>query len=1083
LEEETKILKTLPGEFERLFLQSIILKRKADFVAMFDSLLLAFDNHSMYYPYLDELVFSAAATGQSSFLMNLFENSYKINQAERFYLHGLILSIQSEQKNALLSFLKADSLNPDNKNVIFNLIQTYKSLGDYKNSLLFIEKLKKTHSSDFLLKPKLLIAEGTLAYLSNDFRNAELLFGKALEHSIINQDKISQSKSLIDLGICEDVKGNIETGRKYFKQGIEIAKEINDAESIAFGNAELGVSYTYTNELTEAKKHYLAAYQLYKKLGNPIRLSLLSNNLGKLYMNFFDYKSALKYFEEGIQFAGGDKRAQSLNLIGLADVYSNLSNYSKALSYYREAQKISSQIKEITLQTEINTGLGALNFNINRFSNASFYYQFALELQSSTPNSYSAADINHKLGLTYFRIDSLKKAESHFKKAIDLASSNKNYFTLALTLGDLADLYISQKDLLSAKAYLSKARNIAENNGFEYLISELELLEGNINDENKSFEPAKRNYLNALKIAEKLNDFNLKIIANYSLGKLFHKNGFIEAAESYYKSGITLVEDASRPLFNESEVQISYFNARRDLYDEYIKLLLSKQNYEQAFMLIEKSRSRNTMQNLLNLKLASLIDDKLIEELFEIDWMINSNIYNKNEIDSLRWKLTTQKNMLVEKHPELKRILGANQINQLAELQSFLDDKENFISFYLTENNLFLFLTAKNKFKVYPLSLNRKQLIDLASQVSPYYNQTVRAQYFFNKDLFAFNAQAAYEFYKMVLKPLLDDIPKNERLIFSPPNELYAFPFEFLVSSFDSGESQFSYSDKNYLIEDYPISYSPSAAVYIEELQNQLSNRDKVLIVGDPDIDDQSEEFSERRSLMAESEGSKRNITLLPLRYSSEEVESIGDIIKTHIVFTAKDATETNFKQNAELSKIIHLSTHSLLIEKQPLIFFSNFYDPENDGFLEASEIVQLKLNTDLVVLSSCSSGLGKVDNSEGIMGMTKAFFDAGSKSIVVSLWEVNDKYTSKLMALFYQKLNEGYDKSEALRLAKVEFIKKYSPNPYFWAAFVLSGNTSKLKLESPSGFPPYITVLLAIALSMVLYYLFNRRKKKLQIS
>ena len=97
-------------------------------------------------------------------------------------------------------------------------------------------------------------------------------------------------------------------------------------------------------------------------------------------MNFFDYKSALKYFDEGIQFAGDDKRAQALNLTGLADAYANLSNYSKALRYYREAQKISAEIKDITLNTEISTGLGALNFNLDRFSSSSFYYQYALVL-------------------------------------------------------------------------------------------------------------------------------------------------------------------------------------------------------------------------------------------------------------------------------------------------------------------------------------------------------------------------------------------------------------------------------------------------------------------------------------------------------------------------------------------------------------------------------------------------------------------------------------------------------------------------------------------------------------------------------
>src|SRR3972149_5536006 len=95
--------------------------------------------------------------------------------------------------------------------------------------------------------------------------------------------------------------------------------------------------------------------------------------------------------------------------------------------------------------------------------------------------------------------------------------------------------------------------------------------------------------------------------------------------------------------------------------------------------------------------------------------------------------------------------------------------------------------------------------------------------------------------------------------------------------------------------------------------------------------------------------------------------------------------------------------------------FYSNNDDEENDGFLEAGEIVQLKLNSDLVVLSSCKSGLGTIDASEGIIGMTKAFFEAGVKSMVVSLWEVNDKYTSKFMTSFYKKLS----RSEERRVGK----------------------------------------------------------------
>ena len=1080
---ESEKINELPGNFEKLFLQAIILKRNGNFKRMFDSLLAGFDEHPNYFPYCDELVFSVKATGQSSFLKNLLENTNAIGEAQLAYLSGLLHSSNAEQEDALKFFLKADSLGSDNKNVLFNLSQVYKSLGNYKKAGEVLDKLQKIYADDIILKPKLLLAEGTLYYLSNNFKIAEKFYKKAFDAALKSEDRICQSKALTDLGICADNNGAIDKARKFFKEGIIAAKDVNDTESLAFANSELGVSYTFTNELVDAKKNYIAGYELYKKLGNSVRLALLSNNLGRLYMNFFDYKSALKYFDEGIQFAGDDKRAQALNLTGLADAYANLSNYSKALRYYREAQKISAEIKDITLNTEISTGLGALNFNLDRFSSSSFYYQYALELQTGSADPYLAADIYHKLGLTYFRLDSLSAAEKYFKRSIELSSSSRNEYAAALSYGDLADLYLSKKDFNNATTFLSKAKSIARKNQWDHLIAEEEILEGNINSERKYFEPARKNFQTALKIAQNLNDFNFQILANYSLGKLFYNNGFAEAAESFYKSGISLIEDISRPLFENSEVQISYFNAKRELYDSYAQLLLQQKKYEQAFLIIDKSRSRNTMQNLLNLKLSTISDGtKSIEDLYEMDWMINSGIYSVAETDSLKRLFSVLKNNLAEKHPDLKRIIDPQYNNKVFNFQKSLDDRENFISIYFTEDRSFLFLITRSDFQTIELELNKKEIISLVSKVSPYFDLKSNTRYFFNKDLFAFNSKSAYDLYVKILKPVVDKIQQNEKLIISPSKELLAFPFEFLVTSYAPTESYYNYSDKNFLISDYAISYSPSASVYAEEVQNKLTNNDKVLIVGDPAIDSQSREFAERRGLLEESISSPRSFTLLPLKYSGEEVNMIGKIIKADNIFLNKDATETNFKVNAELSKIIHLSTHSLLYKKQPLIFFSNFYDPENDGFLEASEIVQLKLNSDLVVLSSCSSGLGKLDESEGIIGMTKAFFDAGTKSVIVSLWEVNDKYTSKLMTMFYQKLSEGYDKSEALRMAKVEFIKKHSANPYFWAAFVLSGNTSRLKLESPSAFSPYVTLILSIILISIVAYFFIRRKRRIQI-
>lgn len=1083
LENESERLKILPGNFEKSFLQAAILKRKGDYKNMFDSLIIGFDSHPNYYPYFNALLLSAKATGQTSFIETLLNNTDKIGKPQQAYLSGILHSSNAKYTEALEYLLNADSLDSNDKNILINIAQAYKGLTNYKKSNEVVSKLKKIYKDDALLKPELLLIEGTLAYLSNDYKTAEQFYTKALLSAGITKDKMSKARALIDLGICSDIKGDFDQARKFMKDGISAAKSVSDIESVAFGNSELGVSYTFTNELVDAKNSYIAGYELYKKLGNSVRLAFLSNNLGKLYMNFFNYKSALTYFEEGIQFAGDDKRAQALNLIGLADVYANLSNYSKALKYYREAQKVSSEINEVTLNTEISTGLGALHFNLDKFSSAEFYYQYALELQNKSSDEYSAADIIHKLALTYFRMDSLTLAEKYFKQSIQLAVKTGNDNAAALSCGDLADLYLFRKDLNNAFTYLSKAKILAHKNQWDHLLAEQAILEGNLNVENKNFTAAKENFQFALKTGKKLNDFNLQILANYSLGKLFHDNGFAEAAQSFYESGISLVEDVSRPLFEDSEVQISYFNSRRQLYDSYAELLLEQKKYEKTFLIIDKSRSRNTIQNLLNLKLLALsTDHKTTEMLYELDWMINSGIYGNLETDSLKKVLAELKNEITEKHPNLRTVIIPEKIDQISNLQKYLAEDENFISIYSTAAKSFLFMITKSDFQTIEIEANNKAIHNMVTKISPYYNQDSDTRYFYNKDLFAFNSKAAYELYKTILNPVVEKIPKNEKLIISPSSELLTIPFEFLISDYEPNQSSYNYSDKNFLVADYSISYSPSASVYIEEVQNRLAVNNKVLIVGDPAIDNQSDEFTERRGLLEEEINSPRSITLFPLKYSAEEVNMIGSILKTDHVFLNKDATETNFKENAELSKIIHLSTHSLLYKRQPLIFFSNFYDPENDGFLEASEIVQLKLNSDLVVLSSCSSGLGKIDESEGIIGMTKAFFDAGAKSTIVSLWEVNDKYTSKLMTYFYQKLSTVYNKSEALRLAKIEFIKKNSPNPYFWAGFILSGNTSKIELESPSSTSPFVFAGLIILFITISVFLFLRKKKQTQV-
>jgi CHAT domain-containing protein len=399
-------------------------------------------------------------------------------------------------------------------------------------------------------------------------------------------------------------------------------------------------------------------------------------------------------------------------------------------------------------------------------------------------------------------------------------------------------------------------------------------------------------------------------------------------------------------------------------------------------------------------------------------------------------------------------MLNTNTELDLKNFQSKLGQNDFLISAYAGQNSFSVFRISSDKLIHKNIPVSRDSLLKLITQISPVYRSNLEiAEIYVNEDLFSFNAHSAYKIYDVLFKEILSDIPKESNLIVSLPSELVKLPLEMLVTEWTEGESPYYYNDKEFLLKKFNISYTPSASVY--KLQSGIteSSANQNLLIGDPFIDNAEFALSVRSGMVDMNPSQARNILLFPLKYSRSEIESIDNTISESKMFILKDATESNFKQQAPLSNVIHISTHSFLLKDQPLILFSPKENDEDDGFLELGEIVQLNLNSDLVVLSSCRSGLGRIDAAEGIIGMQKAFIDAGSRSVLVSLWDVNDKYTSYFMKSFYENLADGNSKSEALRQAKLDFINNYSANPYYWSAFVLSGNTSSLKLQQASSF------------------------------
>ena len=313
--------------------------------------------------------------------------------------------------------------------------------------------------------------------------------------------------------------------------------------------------------------------------------------------------------------------------------------------------------------------------------------------------------------------------------------------------------------------------------------------------------------------------------------------------------------------------------------------------------------------------------------------------------------------------------------------------------------------------------------------------------------------RAAHELYEDLIAPALPALEDKRRLLIAPDGALHFLAFEALLTEDASGRKD---ADLPYLLRRFAVSYVPSASVLSLLAQpdapvaasGDLPKR--FLAFADP-LYDSAEKREEETSVRVREEGrgSLNAPWRLPrLQGTSQEVSRIASRYRPSEVkvYQGEEANEENVKSNplVETARRLHFAAHGLVDERQPELsgLFLTPRSRNDDGLLQVYEIFNLSLQADLVVLSACDTGLGKLVASEGLVGLTRAFLYAGAPSVVVSLWRVRDDTAPDLMVGFYEDLDRLGDKSEALRQAKLAMIRKGEhAHPYHWAPFILVGN------------------------------------------
>lgn len=920
-------------------------------------------------------------------------------------------------------------------------------------------------------------------YYSELMLDSMFLYGeKAFSLLHESSHKEEAAISLIYMAIAKDWSGEKRESKKYADQILQFTSENIGKQNDLYntGLNILGAYYQDIGDYDNALDVYEEAIQNHKQGDeiDPLSLSRYYTNLGILHYSFGETANSVAALENAMRLMSSSKNRtkseQAAIQVNLANAYLKENNLTLAKQHFSECLIEIEDLKgRYDVQNKIYCyqGLAEIYMTGNKADSVRLCLLQLQEIRDLYGDQFQLDFKSYAIaGKLYAQLNEMRTADTLYDRSIRTAKlwykDFKKNAEVAAMLLQKAQMYHQYKSIESALDIYQKA-----------LVENSSAFEATDWQENPD-------YIQFLNPSYGLQIWTGKAKVLYEL-YLETKN------EQYLNEAIEVCELTTRLIFH---IRNTYKAAQAKLflsdqvvpfYELAILVSLEKyqitqhlENVDMAFQFAESNKAILLLESLSRNKalMASNLNSDIVDKENELNQEIA--YYQKAIAENRQKEITPEiaqqfedwEAILFELKEQREQTLdslnilfpriynqdvSSNIISGKDLKKDILSSRQALLEIFIGEQYVFVFLIHKHGIEVHKtakIPQLKKAVIDLNEILhSPPQSQQFQAD--FEKFV-----SSSHFIYQELFSPLLPELSqKVNSLIVVPDGFLSLIPFEILqTTNHLPQKANYGLDHMQYLLEDYNIFYQYSANM-LAQFAEEKSSYGELNILASAPVFHPEEYAAERNCEQSE---------LYNLQCNQEEIERIKSVLSSEASFTS-DNSASSFMSKMHDFNILHLATHACLDTENPKntrIFFS-------DDYLTAYDLVGVRFEPELIVLSACNTGTGKLLNGEGVFSLAREFTIAGSRSTLTSFWSIDDCSTSQIMESFYECMKNGDAKNLALRKTKLKFLETAdmeTAHPYYWAAFLLFGDSTPLYTTNKNWMYALVGLLILLGVLLV---------------